>query len=92
MSDARRQIPALDPNGRRARILRVAVLGPATLSEIERRVGPTEGPKRDRSIHRLKTTSAIRKLKQDGLLARSAAGWIATADGVALNNRLRGHA
>lgn len=91
MTDAAR-FPDLDPNGRRARILRVAVLGPATLSEIERRVGPTEGPKRDRSIHRLKTTSAIRRLKQDGLLAKSTKGWVATADGMALNNRLRGHA
>lgn len=86
------RLPDLDPNGRRARILRVAALGPATLSEIERRVGPTEGAKRDRSIHRLKTTSAIRRLKQDGLMTKSATGWVATADGVALHNRLRGHA
>lgn len=85
-------LPDIKPNGRRARILRVVANGPLTLSEIERRVGPVEGARKDRSVHRLKTTSAIRCLKRDGLLAKSPQGWVATADGVALHNRLRGYA
>lgn len=85
-------LPDIKPNGRRARILRVVATGPLTLSEIERRVAPLGGARKDRSIHRLKTTSALRDLKRDGLLAKSPHGWVATADGVALDNRLRGHA
>lgn len=72
---------AVTPDSRRARILGVALHGPITLSEIERKVGPS-GARKDRSIHRLKTTSAIRALKRDGLLARGPSGWIVTASGV----------
>jgi hypothetical protein len=68
---------------RRGRILSSTLRGPLTLSEIERRVGPdTSASRKDRSIHRIKTTSAIRALKRDGLLARSPWGWVATAAGV----------
>lgn len=72
----------LAPDSRRGRILRAVRNRPLTLSEIERRVGPsTDAARRDRSIHRLKTTSAIRALKRDGLLAKSPDGWTPTPAG-----------
>lgn len=79
--------PTLSPRGRRARILRAARDG-ATLSEVCRRVRPDDLTTRDASLHRLKTTAAIRKLKDDGLLAKSPWGWTPTAAGVAEIARL----
>jgi|GEM_PF-2071475 hypothetical protein len=37
--------------------------------------------KRDESLHRLKVTSALCKLKADGLVTRTPDGWRATAAG-----------
>lgn len=79
---------SLPAKGRRARILRAAREG-ATLSEVCRRVAPLDfASKRDASFHRLKTTAAIRRLKDDGLLAKSPWGWTPTAAGVAEIARL----
>lgn len=83
----------IKPGSRRALILQAASTGPVTLSEIERQVRPNCIASRgDKSLHRLKVTSAVRRLKADGLLAKSPFGWAATADGVALDRRLRAHA
>ena len=72
----------LNPQGRRARILQAAAREPATLSVICRRLKPTvRMVKRDESLHRLKVTSALCKLKADGLVTRTPDGWRATAAG-----------
>lgn len=75
--------PAFSATGRRARILRAARNAPVTLSEIVRHIqkSPQLGA-RDQSLQRLKTTSAVRSLKQARLLARTPDGWVATAAGV----------
>jgi hypothetical protein len=73
---------ALDPYGRRGRILK-ACREPQTLSDICRRVAaPGPASRRDASLHRLKTASALRSLKKDGLIARTPWGWAATVAGL----------
>lgn len=76
---------ALKSDGCRARILRVTRQGATSLSDICRRVQPSDiASRRDHSLHRLKTTSAIRALKADGLITRTATGWTSTPAGAAL--------
>lgn len=80
--------PRLDPQGRRARILRATRDG-ATLSEVCRRVKPVRiASRHDASLQRLKNHAAIRKLKADGLLARTPRGWMPTADGLAVIDQM----
>lgn len=73
---------SLNPQGRRARILRAAATEPRTLSDICRRIAPRVAVTRqDKSLDRLKITSALRTLKADGLISRTPEGWHATAAG-----------
>jgi DNA-binding HxlR family transcriptional regulator len=72
----------LAPQGRRARILAAAAREPRTLSDICRRVTPKVAlTRQDKSLTRLKVTSALRTLKADGLIVRTPAGWRATPAG-----------
>lgn len=81
---------ALNPTGRRARVLRAAQ-GGATLSDICRRAAPqTLATRKDASLHRLKTASALRRLKADGLVGRAPFGWVPTAAGMAEIDRMEG--
>lgn len=72
----------LDPLGRRARILRAAATEPRTLSDICRRIAPRAAASRqDKSLDRLKVTSALRTLKASGLVSRTPEGWRTTDAG-----------
>ncbi|MGQ2989489.1 MAG: hypothetical protein ACT6RD_03500 [Brevundimonas sp.] len=82
----------LNPTGRRARVLR-ATQGGATLSDIVRRTADASMMSADRrksSAFRLKTTSALRRLKADGLVGRAPFGWIPTAAGMVEIDRMEG--
>lgn len=72
----------LNPQGRRARILVVTAREPRSLSDICRRITPKIAMTRqDKSLTRLKVTSALRTLKAEGRIARTPDGWRATAAG-----------
>ena len=78
----KRPLTRIPPTGRRAKILRATRASALTLSEIVRRIMPHDvASRRDDSLQRLRTTSAIRALKADRLMARTRDGWIVTDAG-----------
>lgn len=75
----------IPPKGRRATIIRAAAEREQTMSDIVREVRTVATLRiRDASIDRLKTSGAIRDLRERGLIARTPRGYRATSAGIAL--------